>query len=282
MNNIPLFWYSYPNEIPNIGDYLGRFIVQNMSEEKVTYTDIATNIPKYATIGSIINQNVGENTTFWGSGIKSEKWVPPSHSKYLAVRGPLTYRLLCKNEIHCHKIFGDPALLLPFILEKPNQSKSYKIGIIPHYFDEKYVREEFENYDTEDVTIISCITDDVGAFVGKICQCEFIVSSSLHGVIISHAYGIPSLWIRFSEDDRIGSSSSFKFHDYFLTCGIELYTPPVINPIKDYREVLKMIKDHAYLMSINNFNALPLIESCPFLDSSKTDRLKSKAVSYAW
>lgn len=282
MSSISLFWYSYPNEIPNIGDYLGKFIVQNLSEEKVTYTDIATNVPKYATIGSIINQNVGENTIFWGSGIKSEKWVPPNHSKYLAVRGPLTYRLLYKNGIRCQKVFGDPALLLPLILEKPNKPKSYKIGIIPHYFDEKYVTEEFEKDGIDDVTIISCITDDVGAFVEKICQCEFIVSSSLHGVIISQAYGIPALWMRFSEDDRIGSSSSFKFHDYFLACGIELYTPPVINPIKDYPKVLEMIKAHPYLMSINNFNVLPLIESCPFLDLSKKDSLKHEAFSYAW
>lgn len=282
MNSISLFWYNYPNEVPNIGDYLGKFLVQNLSEAKVTYTDIATNVPKYATIGSIINQNVGENTIFWGSGIKAEKWVPPSHSKYLAVRGPLTYRLLYKNGIDCHKIFDDPALLLPLILEKPNKSKSYKIGFIPHYFDEKYVREEFENDGIEDVTIISCITDDVRAFVEKICQCEFIVSSSLHGVIISQAFGIPALWMRFSEDDRIASSSSFKFHDYFLTCGIELYTPPVINPIKDYPKVLEMIKAHPYLMRINNFNALPLIESCPFLDLAKIDTLKSKAFSYAW
>lgn len=282
MNKIPLFWYSYPNGIPNIGDYVGKFIVQNMSGKSVTYADISTNAPKYATVGSIINQNTGKNTTFWGSGIKSEKWVPPNHSKYLAVRGPLTYRLLCKNGIHCHKVFGDPALLLPFFLKKPNVAKSYKIGIVPHYFDEQFIRTEFENNDMEETTIISCVTDNVETFVEKITQCEFIVSSSLHGVIISHAYGIPAIWLKFSEDDRIGSSSPFKFHDYFLSCGIELYTPPVINPIRGYREILKMRQEYAYLMSINNFDVVPLIESSPFSDSSKKDSLKSKAMSYAW
>jgi pyruvyltransferase len=282
MNNISLYWYSYPNLIPNIGDYLGKYIVESISEKKVTYTEISNNFPKYASIGSIINKNAGKNTTFWGSGIKSEKWVPSIHSEYLAVRGPLTYRQLSKYKINCPKIFGDPALLLPLILENPNKTKRYKIGIIPHYFDEEHVRRDFENADIDEATIISCVTDDVRGFIENISQCECIVSSSLHGVIISHAYGIPALWMRFSEDDRIGSSSPFKFHDYFLSCGIEQYTPPVINPIKGYCEILKILKEYEHLLSINNFNILPLIESCPFSNSFKKYSLKSKAASYVW
>ena len=282
MQDIPLFYYSHPNGVPNIGDYLGKIIVENMSSKQITYTDIATDVQKYATIGSIINQAAGKNTIFWGSGIKSEKWMPPSHSSYLAVRGPLTYRLLNNNGIHCSKIFGDPALLLPFILEKPKISTNYNIGIIPHYFDEHFIRREFEKSDLKEVTVISCETDDVKSFIEKISQCEFIISSSLHGVIISQAYGIPALWMKFSEDDRIGSSSPFKFHDYFLSCSIELYTPPVVNPFESYREMLNFQKNNKHLMSINNFNALPLIDSCPFLDPSKKDSFKSKALSHAW
>tara|TARA_Y100001968_G_C19409170_1_gene745370 strand:- start:478 stop:1326 length:849 start_codon:yes stop_codon:yes gene_type:complete len=282
MKNIPLFYYNYPNGIPNIGDYLGKFIVENLSSKQITYTDFVSDVKKYATIGSIINQAAGKNTIFWGSGIKSEKWIPPSHSKYLAVRGPLTYRMLNNNNIQCPKILGDPALLLPLILEKPKISVKYNIGIVPHYFDERFIQREFEKANLKEVTVISCETDDVKGFVRKISQCEFIISSSLHGVIISQAFGVPAIWMRFSEDDRIGSSSPFKFHDYFLSCSIELYTPPVVNPLEDYEKMLGLLKNNKHLMSINNFNILPLIDSCPFLNSSSKDEFKNKVISHGW
>lgn len=283
IKTIPLYHYNYAHGVPNVGDFCGRFIVENMSSKQVIYTDIASDVHKYATIGSIITEAVGKNTFFWGSGIKTEKRVPPSHSTYLAVRGPLTYSVLKKNSVECPKIFGDPALLLPLIIEKPRLSVKYNIGIIPHFFDKRFIHRESEIYNLkEEATVIDIDTDDITGFVQKIHECEFIISSSLHGVIISHAFGIPAIWMRFSRDVRIGGGSSFKFHDYFLSCGIELYTPPVVNPIKDYKKMLGLQKNNQHLISINNFNALPLIECCPFLNSSRKEKLKTKFMSHAW
>lgn len=41
----------------------------------------------------------------------------------------------------------------------------------------------------------------------------------MHGLIISHAYGIPALWIK----KGWINSSEFKFYDYFSSVGIPKY-----------------------------------------------------------
>ena len=48
-----------------------------------------------------------------------------------------------------------------------------------------------------------------------------ILSSSLHGIILSDAYGIPNCWVEFSDD----IDKSFKFNDYYLSVGKERSKP---------------------------------------------------------
>jgi pyruvyltransferase len=56
------------------------------------------------------------------------------------------------------------------------------------------------------------ITQDVETFIDEILECEFIASSSLHGLIASDSYGIPNVRLKIS-DQIIGGD--FKFEDYY-------------------------------------------------------------------
>ena len=47
--------------------------------------------------------------------------------------------------------------------------------------------------------------------IDQICSCERILSSSLHGLIVSDAYQIPSCWIELT--GKI-SGGYFKYYDY--------------------------------------------------------------------
>ena len=49
-------------------------------------------------------------------------------------------------------------------------------------------------------------------------KCSRIISSSLHGIIIAEALGIPSAWVEFSDKVK---SSGMKFYDYFYGSGRE-------------------------------------------------------------
>ena len=48
-------------------------------------------------------------------------------------------------------------------------------------------------------------------------KCDFILSSSLHGIIVADSFNIPNAWI-YLTDKVIGKG--FKFHDYFSAIGI--------------------------------------------------------------
>src|SRR5699024_10245514 len=51
--------------------------------------------------------------------------------------------------------------------------------------------------------------------VAQIANASSIVSTSLHGLIIAQAYGVPWIWLRVIDQELIGGD--FKFKDFFST-----------------------------------------------------------------
>ncbi|KAF5280088.1 hypothetical protein FQR65_LT15078 [Abscondita terminalis] len=111
-------------------------------------------------------------------------------------------------------VYGDPALLLPLWL-KPSEKKKYKLGIIPHWGEVDFFMENYGHL----YQIIDLRTKNVEEIVEEIAKCEYVLSTSLHGLIVAHAYGIPALWIK---KGYIGTDG-FKFKDYFSSVNIPFY-----------------------------------------------------------
>ncbi|KVV15885.1 hypothetical protein AP058_00501 [Flavobacterium sp. TAB 87] len=125
-------------------------------------------------------------------------------------------------------IFGDPALLLPRYFN-PKVEKKYRLGIIPHYNDAVFV--DALKLESADVCVISMMTNDIEGKTIEFLQCEKIISSSLHGIIVAHAYGIPAVWQRFS-DQVFGDD--IKYQDYFESVALESYKPSIqLKPYAD-------------------------------------------------
>ena len=57
--------------------------------------------------------------------------------------------------------------------------------------------------------------------IEQINSCKRTLSSSLHGIIVSHAYGIPSLWCKLGVTPLSGDN--IKFEDYFSSVNITPY-----------------------------------------------------------
>lgn len=177
-----------------------------------------------------------------------------SPKKIHAVRGPKTRKLLIEQGISCPEVYGDPALLLPFVYN-PNIRKKYKIGIVPHYVDSNSIYlEKFKNND--DILIIDILGKDPFSFLDKLLSCEKIISSSLHGLIVSDAYKIPSLWVEFS-NNVLGNG--FKFYDYLESVNRPLSSPVQMNENSNLLELLKKFDEYEIKIDLNK-----LINSAPF------------------
>ena len=107
---------------------------------------------------------------------------------------------------------------------------------------------------SDEIKIID-ICSETHDFVDQIKQCDKILSSSLHGVIASDAYGIPNLWIKMS--NKVGGGS-FKFEDYFLSVNRK-YDCFEIDNNSSLEEVIRRIPDFDI-----NIDLDVLYQSCPF------------------
>ncbi len=133
------------------------------------------------------------------------------HCYFLAVRGKLSRKQIMSWGAHVPEVYGDPAILLP-LMYNPDIKATHKVGIIPHFVDEPFLTGEMINNLVGDRTWKKIdVCQDYQSFVNEVLTCEYIISSSLHGLIIAEAYGIPVQWITIS-DKVIGKG--FKFRDY--------------------------------------------------------------------
>ena len=230
----------------NFGDMLVPTILKWLTNEYVTWVP-ATEEGKILCIGSELNSGVlMENDIVFGYGAKKELMIDlPSGVKVLALRGPKT-RQLIKQDIG-EVPYGDPAILMPKIYTPKIKKMHYKLGIIPHYVDKA-------KFDIKDKTF-KVININANAFdvIDNIYNCDFIVSTSLHGAIVAEAYGKKVVWLKVS--DNVGGME-FKWNDYIMGTGREEAKPVEIMKNKIISKDLYYLKDKCLPKPIDNSEKL--------------------------
>lgn len=249
---IKLFWHRSMN---NFGDVLNPILVNKLTGKQVVWVNSEyCNKENYLVIGSIL-ESASSETIVWGSGfISKDAHCYKTPRKVCAVRGPLTRDKLLKDGIECPEVYGDPALLLPKIYN-PKIEKKFELGIIPHFVDKDNTwLKTIQN--NPEIKILDIQEENIYHFINELLSCKKIISSSLHGIIVSDAYNIPSVWVEFS-DEVIGSG--FKFLDYFASVKRKDTQSLYINQNTD----LDSIYTHFYDYKIEIDLAL-LLRECPF------------------
>ncbi|MCD7747604.1 MAG: polysaccharide pyruvyl transferase family protein [Firmicutes bacterium] len=217
------YWSASKDEKKqNLGDYLSKVIVEYMLSRKGISLEQCVEKTKHLyAVGSILGMGWC-NATVWGSGfIREENQVRMLFGKYLrkldirAVRGPKTKDELIRG-VQCPEIYGDPVILLPYICN------AKKVGKLRSY---SFVRHHDDN--TECANIINIVTTDYQKFVDDIVSSEKVISSSLHGIIIAEAYGIPAVLYL---PERL-KNQLFKFQDYYFGTG--RYFFPVASSLEE-------------------------------------------------
>lgn len=249
-----LFWSVY---YPfNFGDWLGPYIYKKLANQDAWFKspssfELST---VFMGAGSILSL-AKENCIVWGSGIISRSVEFPKPYQITAVRGPYSHERCTQLGIRCPETYGDPGLVLP-LLYQPTVKKKYRLGVIPHFTDFHRITQLF----SEDEVKVIDVRYPIEEIIDTMLECEMILSSSLHGLILSNAYDIPSAWASF--DSKLGGDG-IKFKDHYASIGE--FNPVCLN------NAHRMGVDDmcAYIQSTKNVYdtrtvAKRLLDVCPF------------------
>jgi pyruvyltransferase len=210
------------SQTANAGDQASALVVAHVASQPVEVIgEAAPGVRNLIAIGSILHW-ADRDSIIWGTGLINgsiELAVPPK--AVLAVRGRLTWESLRRQGISSPEVFGDPGVFLPCIY--PRQAARRPLGLVPHYVDQSnpFVLQAA----AAGVKIID-VSAPLEQFSAALSSCERILSSSLHGLIFAHAYGIPSAWVKISE--RV-HGDGFKFFDYYSSIGVKQPDVAVLN-----------------------------------------------------
>lgn len=210
-NGLPLMYWGEDPFI-NFGDYLSKVVVERIVQSPLKCYLKRTNNPekKLLAVGSIL-YFANENDVIWGSGTNGKVMNPHEyrfkHLDVRAVRGPIT-RAFLKDlfNIDCPEIYGDPVLLFPYLFpefkRKENPSRDYIV--IPHYKERAMI--------TKDDPHVIFPSDHWEEILEAILDSKLVISSSLHGIILAEAFGVPARMLRISEHEHL-----VKYIDYYFS-----------------------------------------------------------------
>jgi pyruvyltransferase len=207
---LPLFYWQ-STRIVNFGDYLSYEVVKRMVGAPVRVVPQSSKEKKLLAIGSIIRL-ASQGDVIWGSGVKgtSTNGYHFTGLDVRAVRGPLTRTFLTNNfGIVVPEIYGDPALLVPQLFPefRKKQKPRFEYLIVPHYSEQHL-------FPKADYSHVVYPTEPWDVVIRAILDSKFVISGSLHGIIVAEAFGIPARWLRVSSREPV-----FKFYDYYLGTG---------------------------------------------------------------
>ena len=243
MKNIKLYYYNMHRRDPsqrtrenwgNFGDELGAFLIERLFERSVEYADYER--CDMLSIGSILGKAalykphhfikpskwLSRSIDVWGSGMLT----PYSHfgrcrMRFHAVRGRLTAEHVPEKN-HCIDMaLGDPGLLADRLLtDKQRAVKKYAVGLVPHIHDRNHPK-ILQLAEKEGVLLINVFNHPIDV-IEQIAQCDFVYSTSLHGLIVADSTQVPNAWIRGC--GKV-ANRDFKFRDYYSIFGIKNPAP---------------------------------------------------------
>lgn len=257
MEEIACYWWGHGKEKgqQNFGDIITPHLVRRLSgNEPISVLDKGG---RHLCCGSIL-PDLREGDIVWGSGVYAPNALDnvPDGVRFYAVRGPLTRDLLI-NKFGCEvpEVYGDPCLLMPKLFDITLPTKRYGIGIIPHMSEYDIVSSAIREH-----TVID-ITSGFHEVIDAVRECNQIISSSLHGLILADALGIPNVFAYFRKLGDSMENYTWKLYDYFLSVNRPLLPPVDCTEYMDWTA----LNDRLTLGYTGiTFDYRKLLNACPF------------------
>lgn len=214
MSKVKIYYW---NKKSNFGDKLSELLVKRFTGLESEWAEAED--CDLVMCGSVLEQIPWDfDGVIAGAGKLHEKTILNfPNAKILALRGPLTARGFNGQEYYkC--VYGDPGLLANELVQITD--KKYDLGIIAHWTDNTLEHDpRFTKYNPK----IIRVWDNPLEVISNIGRCKKIVSSSLHGIILADALGIPR---RIELAPRMIShmqqeGGEFKWRDYHVSLNME-------------------------------------------------------------
>jgi hypothetical protein len=180
--------------------------------------------------------------------------------RILAVRGKRT-RAELVNHLgwDVPEVYGDPALLMDRLYTPPaTTSVTAAYSICPHYVHMKDIAGSADRLG--DAHLID-VERDAETVVAEIAHSQAVISTSLHGLIVAQAYGVPWVWLRI--DDKRLAGDTFKFEDFFTTLAREAVASATVTREElrstDFATIAKSAR-----VPRSKFDAKALVDAFPY------------------
>lgn len=184
--------------VHNFGDLLGPVIVRELVAQ--LGLGPAARRRRLLAVGSVLHFG-RPGDVIWGAGRNAKAGPPPAGLDVRAVRGPRT-----AVDYPAAVVGGDPVLLLgglrPDLLVDPARRSG--VTVVPNLNELASLR------DRRDVVSPRA---PLGRLLRTIARSGLVVGSSLHGIIVAEALGVPARAVRAVEEPAL------KYEDYYLATG---------------------------------------------------------------
>jgi hypothetical protein len=239
----------------NFGDAINPILVERLTGQKCIYA--GKHSAKVVGIGSILNgftrprfgKTIADlfspSASIWTSGfIKEVPWHESirKNIRFAALRGKIT--LARMEKIVGHKIdtqLGDGGLLFEYLIDK-KPTKKYALGLTPHCadLDNPIWQKILDNFPN---SVLINFRDEPLGVLHKISECDFILSSAMHGLIAADSLNIPNQWLQLTKL----TGDDYKFKDYYSVFNIEpkqLYASDISNGIITQQQINELTDNY--------------------------------------
>lgn len=247
-------------------DQLGPWLLEVITGRQVYNTIGQPNAGNaLMTVGSL-TEIQRPNLTIWGSGLSArlsdaaiKRLRDRRPREILAVRGVRTRNQLVKHlGWDVPEVYGDPALLMPYVLQ-PGERPVDRPGlsVVPHHTHGNIITEplvtRFGGHRVDVQRPAEVLTEEIA-------QSDVVVSTSLHGIVLAQAYGIPWVWLHIADS---GQGDRFRFSDFFTTLEKSEVASLSVTAGAAAELDLAQVASMATLPG-SKFDPLPLVEALPY------------------
>ncbi|WP_241464951.1 polysaccharide pyruvyl transferase family protein [Nesterenkonia sp. LB17] len=281
-NPVAGFWWDKRS---NFGDSIGPWVISAYSG-RPTVNARFMKVPgrTLVSVGSVIQMIKRPNADIWGSGLIREINEKHLHDltqlkgvRVHAVRGKLTHaQLTSQLDWDVPEVFGDPALLLPRVYTPTVENVGTSgVSFVPHYSHRKWL----DSLSTDGVSVVD-VRNDLTTVIDQIASSDICVSTSLHGLIIAQAFGVPWVWLNVTDEALAGAR--FKFDDYFSTLDASVVAEhQMVSTELETLELLKVSKQATLPRLSIDLDALEA--ALPITGPRSTEPAMPKAkVKFSW